>query len=102
MDAVEFIKQKNRMCERYYPNDCKGCPLQPAPEYGGYASCDQFVEEDPEEVVLNVEEWAKKNPIVTNAMKFEEIFGTLTPVAKLINSTPVWWDKEYEEPCKME
>lgn len=102
MDAVEFIKQKNRMCDRYYSNDCKGCPLQPAPEDGGYASCDQFVEEDPEEVVLNVEEWAKENPIVTNAMKFEEIFGTLKPVAKLINSNPVWWDKEYEKPCKLE
>ena len=98
MDAVKFLKEKKRMCDRYYPVDCDGCPLKPVPEDGGYASCEQFTEEDPEEVVLNVEEWSKQNPIITNAMKFEEVFGTLVPVAKLINSNPTWWDTEYESP----
>lgn len=98
MDAVKFLKEKNRMCDRYYSNDCKRCPLQPAPEDGGYASCKQFEEEDPDEVVLNVEEWSKENPLITNAMKFEAVFGTLNPVAKLINENPTWWDKEYEKP----
>lgn len=101
MDAVKFLEEKKRMCDRYYPVDCKGCPLEPAPEVSGYASCEQFAEEDPSEVVLNVEEWSEANPIFTNAMKFEEVFGTLTPVAKLINSNPKWWDMEYETPCKI-
>lgn len=98
MDAVRFLKEKNRMCDRYYSTDCKGCPLEPAPECGGYVSCEQFAEEDPDEVVLNVEEWSEKNPILTNAMKFEQVFGTLTPIAKLINESPKYWDREYEEP----
>lgn len=102
MDAVKFLKEKKRMCDRYYSNDCKGCPLKPAPEDGGYASCEQFAEEDPYEVVVNVEEWSAEHPIITNAMKFEQVFGTLAPVAKLINSNPTWWDNEYEAPVELE
>lgn len=100
MDAVKFLKEKKRMCDRYYSNDCKSCPLEPSPECGGYASCEQFAEEDPDEVVFNVEEWSAEHPITTNAMKFEEVFGTLAPVAKMINSSPTWWDKEYEPPVE--
>lgn len=102
MDAVKFLKEKKRMCDRYYSNDCKGCPLGPAPENGGYASCEQFAEEDPDEVVVNVEQWSAEHPIITNAMKFEQVFGTLAPVAKLINGNPTWWDKEYEAPVELE
>ena len=102
MDAVKFLKAKQRMCDTYYDGDCKGCPLEPAPEYGGYVSCEQFTEEDPDEVVLNVEEWEQDHPIVTNAMKFEEVFGTLSPVAKLINERPKWWDMEYFKPFSFE
>lgn len=98
MDAVRFLKEKNRMCDRYYPDDCKGCPLQPAPDEGGYASCEQFAEEDPEEVVFNVEEWSKNNPLLTNAMMFEETFGTLAPIAQLVNTSPEYWDMEYKKP----
>ena len=101
MDAVKFLKEKKRMCDRYYDTDCVDCPLRPCPEYGGYASCEQFAEEDPDEVVLNVEEWSKAHPLITNAMKFEAVFGTLVPIAKLINESPAYWDKEYETPCKI-
>lgn len=101
MDAVKFLKEKERMCNRYQSLNCKGCPLEPAPEYGGYISCEQFAEEDPDEVVSNVEEWSENNPILTNAMKFEQIFGTLTPIAKLINESPKYWDMEYETPINV-
>lgn len=96
MDAVKFLKEKNRMCNIYL--SCKGCPLEIATELGGYDSCEQFMEENPDEAVFNVEGWSEKNPILTNAMKFEQVFGSLTPIAKLINESPKYWDREYEEP----
>lgn len=74
MDAVKFLREKKRMCDwYYYSNDCKGCPLEPATEYGGYPSCDQVAEKDPYEVVRCVEEWSEKHPIITNAIKKEKI-----------------------------
>lgn len=31
MDAIEFVKERNRMCSTYMPKRCEGCP---ADNYG--------------------------------------------------------------------
>ena len=31
MDAIEFVKERNRMCSTYTPKHCEGCP---ADNYG--------------------------------------------------------------------
>lgn len=31
MDAIEFVKERNRMCSTYTPKRCEGCP---ADNYG--------------------------------------------------------------------
>lgn len=48
-----------------------------------------FLDELDNDTVDIIEEWSKANPIVTNRMKFREVFG--------INTIPLdWWDKPYK------
>ena len=66
MDAVEFIRERNRMCK--VNPDCNGCPA-------GQVACmpdsTQSVE-DVEKLVQVVEEWAKTHPRKTRQSEFLE------------------------------
>ena len=58
------------MCRNYL--GCKeDCPLR---KKTGTYGCGDFVVSNPSEAVEIVEEWSKKHPIITNAMKFKEVF----------------------------
>ena len=71
MDAVEFLKAKNRMCEAY--SGCFDCPL--GNDNGG---CQAGVAENQivteEELVQIVEKWAKEHPIKTRQSEFLKMF----------------------------
>lgn len=69
MDAVDFIKTRDRMCMHYH--GCKGCPIDQQ-----NMLCEDYTVEHPEEVVEKVEEWIKTHPLKTNADKIEELTGT--------------------------
>lgn len=58
MDAIEFVKQLRRMDEREVPKNCFIYP------------CAGQKTDSPEEVVAEVEEWAKENPIKTRQSEF--------------------------------
>lgn len=58
MDAVEFVKQLRRMIERGVPRNCFICP------------CVGQETDLPEEVVAEVEEWAKDHPVKTRQSEF--------------------------------
>ena len=60
MDAVEYVKQRDRMCD-YYVN-CADCP---ADDYGG---CDSL-HEIPNLVPI-VEKWAKEHSVKTRQSEF--------------------------------
>lgn len=54
MDAIKFLKEKNRMCNCY--NDyCCDCPLE---DY----DCDGTKEEEFEAIVAAVEKWFEEHP----------------------------------------
>ena len=54
MDAVEFVKERNRMCSTYTPKRCEGCP---ADNYGKEGtSCIMVDKIDAERIVPIVEE----------------------------------------------
>ena len=58
MDAVKFLKEKNRMCESY--QSCSaGCPLT---EKCGNDFCDDYCKEDPSGAVAVVEKWSSEHP----------------------------------------
>ena len=60
MDAVEYVKQRERMCD-YYVN-CGDCPA------GNYEGCSSL-NEIPRMVPI-VEKWAKEHPIKTRQSEF--------------------------------
>lgn len=68
MTALEFIKQRVRMCNTY-DDFCSGCPMKRPDE-----RCGIFVEEHPEEAVSVVEQWAEKHPLKTRQSEFLKIF----------------------------
>ena len=60
MDAVEYVKQRDRMCD-YYVN-CGDCPA------GNYEGCSSL-NEIPRMVPI-VEKWAKAHPVKTRQSEF--------------------------------
>ena len=60
MDAVEYVKQRDRMCD-YYVN-CGDCP---AGNYEGCASLNEI-----SNMVPIVEQWAKEHPVKTRQSEF--------------------------------
>ena len=60
MDAVEYVKQRDRMCD-YYVN-CGDCP---AGNYEGCASLNEI-----SNMVPIVEQWVKAHPIKTRQSEF--------------------------------
>lgn len=63
MDAVEFLKQFNRMCKTYIYDGCTECPAYK------YRCGDQFDEQE-EDGVSIVEQWAKEHPVKTRQSEF--------------------------------
>lgn len=49
------------------------------------------------EAIETVENWAKEHPVVTNADKFEEVFGVEAPMNRCIKNDEFCTDCEYYE-----
>lgn len=67
MDAVEFLKQFNRMCKTYNDDGCTECP---AYRY----HCGEEFDEQEEDGVSIVEQWAKEHPVKTRQSEFLKMF----------------------------
>lgn len=59
MDAVKFIKEKQRMCKSN--EDCISCALE-YPQNEMDMDCLTYINEYPEEAVAIVEKWAEEHP----------------------------------------
>ena len=73
---AEFIKimsDKKRMCETCIGN-CETCPLC-SDNNGTKLMCEDFFMENLKKAEKIIEDWTKKNPVITNADKFKEVFG---------------------------
>lgn len=71
MDAVEFLKEKRRMCKTIRAHsDCDKCGLVKESSDDCDTRCFVF----PEEAVAVVENWAKEHPAITREIKFLEMF----------------------------
>ena len=95
MEAIEFLKEYNRMCTMY--KSCRRCPL----EMDNCVGCgDEFSEKQIINIIEKTEQWSKEHPLVTNAQKFKEVFGGEAIYA--ISSPNVqalkdWLDEPYKE-----
>lgn len=63
MDAVKFIKERNRMCKSF--GDCSNCPA------GKNTCCNTY--EWQEELVAVVEKWSTEHPRKTRQSEFLKI-----------------------------
>lgn len=104
MEALEFMKEAQRMCKSYV--DCKGCPSK---NYacGLIRGMENYSDEYMRCVTKVVEQWSKEHPIKTNAQKFEEVFG-FSPKLEFTcfygtegnksEIRTIHWNKPYKEP----
>ena len=87
---MKVIKERKRMCESY-GGFCKGCPLEFA------VSCHNWMLVHPEETEEIIMRWSKEHPVMTNAMKFKEVFGYDFQDAFGALWCSEWLDDEYEK-----
>ena len=66
MDALEFLKERRRMCDSH--RWCKGCPL----EDGKCVVSDVAPDEDYKRIITAVEQWSKEHPRKTRQSVFLE------------------------------
>lgn len=67
MDAVEFLKERKRLCEVYFEKaECKECPL----ENMGCWTADFCADDSCEKVIAIVEQWSKEHPRKTRQSVF--------------------------------
>ena len=71
MDAVEFLKNKERMCREF--ESCSKCPADDQ-NNGLYMTCDCLETEKPEEFVAIVEKWSAEHPVNTRQSEFLKMF----------------------------
>lgn len=80
MDAIKFIKERNRMCATYTPKRCEGCPANNPNNYGGEGiACIMVDKIDAERLVPIVEAWSAAHPRKTRQSVFLEQY----PEAKI-------------------
>ena len=79
MDAVEFVKESNRMCKAFNDN-CKSkdgnnfyCGLRYEADKNGEL-CDAYIKNHPDKAVAIVEKWAKEHPRKTRQSEFLKMF----------------------------
>lgn len=67
MDAVKYLKERNRMCDSYN-NMCDGCG------FGKVPKCNRTEDDNPEKAVEIVEKWSKEHPMKTRQSEFLKMF----------------------------
>lgn len=78
MDAVEFLKEKDRMCKSFDQTVCRdrddvACELRHKSSKENI-SCYEYIKKHPAEAVEIVEQWAKEHPVKTRQSEFLKMF----------------------------
>lgn len=85
MDALKFIEERNRMCERYWlvDGDCDGCPLLDAKECNELHNMIDDTGKVVGDAVEIVEKWSQEHPRKTKTR--QDAFLAHYPDAALDN-----------------
>ena len=96
MDAVEFLKEKERMCR-----NCESCSKCPADDQnnGLDMTCDCLEAEKPEEFVAIVERWSAEHPVKTRQSEFLEMFPNANTQGGCLLICPFYLDKNEKCAC---
>ena len=98
MDAVEFLKEKERMCNKC--SACSGCPV--CKKNNGFnMDCEDLAIENPEEFVAIIEKWSVEHPVKTRQSELLKMFpGTRINLDGVIDIDPCFFDKKIEHHCE--
>lgn len=93
MDALEFLKERKRMCKSY--EKCEGCPL----ERGSCSLSSSLPDKDCERIITTVEQWSKEHPRKTRQSVFLEQYPNARVfVDGILDFCPLELDEYY--PCQ--
>ena len=99
MEAIELLKTLKRICSKY---KCSNCPV-----VARSCICIKNIsitsDETLNSIIENVEQWSKEHHIVTNEMKFCEIFGDNAVNSVLAvhqSDIKTWLAQPYKEQTK--
>lgn len=89
----KVVNAKRRMCKAFR---CDKCPIGNH-NISSVASCTDWMLSKPEEAESIIMKWARENPLMTNRMKFKEVFGfEFTDRVPESQYHREWLDEEYE------
>lgn len=91
MDALEFLKERKRMCNSY--KNCIGCPLEKSYCSINYAMSD----EDCKRIIATVEQWSKEHLRKTRQSMFLEQWPEAKRVDNILAVCPKVLDMSF--PC---
>ena len=74
MNAVEYLKEANRLCKTV--KDCRNCPIEKINNfcYPCRSSSQMLESMNPEKCVEIVEKWSKENPVKTRQSEFLKLY----------------------------
>lgn len=87
MDAVNFLKERARMCEANQTGEmtCENCAA-----YKGVSQCYKLGEpKDPEKMVAIVEQWAAEHPVKTRQSEFLKHYPDAQFDSGCLNACPM-------------
>ena len=85
MDAVEFLKERSRMCNAQ--GECDTCPITTVCE--DYFLNHNYNQENAEGMVATVEQWAKEHPVKTRQSEFLKLFPNAQTDSGCLNACPM-------------
>lgn len=95
MEFKEFWKKKERVCKAengWCGNE--SCPLRELNRKYGLR-CMPAIWTHPDEAEEIMQKWMDEHPVVTNRMKFTEVFGHIC-----LQQSKEFWNDEYKKPEK--
>lgn len=101
MDAVEFFKTVNRLCEN---QSCRECPVckEGVCMVMNMVRIDGGLVESIEETVSKVEQWAKDHPVKTRQSEFLKMFPNAPKSGRVLDICPQNLNIEYMPPKRCE
>ena len=96
MDAVEFLKEQERMCGSF--ESCLECPCDDQ-NNGFNMSCGRLKEEKPEAFVAIIEKWSKEHPVKTRQGEFLKMFPDVKIQKGVIDIGPCVLDRKIKDSC---
>ena len=96
MDAVEFLKEKNRMCKSI-DRKCSRCKIDALKDPDDYCTCSDIERDNPAGVVKVVEQWSKEHPRKTRQSEFLKMFPRVDKALDgVVAFCPENMDSEFE------